>query len=583
MENRLPAEVIDLVYENTDILTKYLNNRLTNTEIETQGNDIWSEAFRQDWQGDLNLLPQDGFPTALTGLCNVQTRSMYERLCQHRPDLAGISDSFKVYLRADTRYGYFSKSDHRPIVLLDDDDDVEIGLGTPLVNYEKPVYEDVLSKPVIQIAMRQCWIEDLQPLIKMNRNRLFLLALKMRHDELAMKLVKDWGIVVVGNIMVDDFVECMEEIGKCGHLRLLMHLNSQNVMYWNLSHPGDSVMRRIIKGAMETGQLAILRYIQQEFSGTLHFTNAISVQRTFNYEPFKTHFFDCWEWNVDVCNNRNVVCDTLLVVKTLDEARRVIHKLGHQHVSYRFLLHAALNSNPETFKYLWDHRNPGELDLLLNETDGNTAKFKLLNSFPVELLNFEAVRLYHGHNPGPEKVIQLFYAAAERSDLDVVQYLYSTGDIVLEDPLFTLAIQERNLNVIKLFGDSGPRGALADINTAALSGNIDAVKFFHKHCCEETKNTTTGSCGNIACRKLAATAFRSAASKGDFEMVMFFIENGRDDCNLEEGLCEAIRCGRFRLVRYFYALGVTELMKDKSVLADVKNWLAIKSGKGKMA
>ncbi|KAJ3278227.1 hypothetical protein HDU76_009976, partial [Blyttiomyces sp. JEL0837] len=116
------------------------------------------------------------------------------------------------------------------------------------------------------------------------------------------------------------------------------------------------------------------------------------------------------------------------------------------------------------------------MEAMRAETDSNIAKFKLLGASPIELLNFDAVRFYHSHGPKPERVLELFYAAAERGDLDVVEYLYSTGDIALEDSLFTRAIQEKNLNVIKLF--DGSRGDAVDINTAALCGNLDAVKFF---------------------------------------------------------------------------------------------------------
>ncbi|KAJ3279305.1 hypothetical protein HDU76_009551, partial [Blyttiomyces sp. JEL0837] len=194
MDKWLPTELIDLIFENTDILTKYLNNRFNITEVKAKGNDIWSEAFRQDWAGNLHLLPQDGLPTALTGLCNVKSRSMYERLCQHRPDLAGIPDSIKIYLRYNNQYGYFSAYDHRPI-LLAEDDEIDIVLSTSLPYYRQQVYENVLSTSLIQIAMRQCWFKDLEPLIKINHKRLFLLAIKMGHEDLVMKMIQDWGLV----------------------------------------------------------------------------------------------------------------------------------------------------------------------------------------------------------------------------------------------------------------------------------------------------------------------------------------------------------------------------------------------------
>ncbi|KAJ3332133.1 hypothetical protein HDU76_001167 [Blyttiomyces sp. JEL0837] len=464
MDKCLPTELIDLIFDKTDILTRCINNRLTAADLKSKGNEIWIEAFRQHWSGDLDLLPQDGFPTALTGLCNVKCRSMYDRLCQYRPDFAGITDSLKVYLQANKRYGYFSITDHRPIILLDDGDEIELGRATPLPSCTKQVYENVLSTPLIHIAMRQCWIKDLEPLIKINHNRLFLLAIKMGHEDLANKMFAEWGIVAIRTIHPEAYLEYLEEIVRNGMLRLLMHLQLlPNGIYSNIRNPQGSVLRKLITTAMEAGQLSILQYIEQQFRGTPDFTRSISPRI---HEPFRSESLGCWEWIVDICNNLNIICDTLLVVKSLDEARRVIDKLGNRPIGYAFLEHAARNSNPETFKYLWLHRNPNELDLLpgrlrddlmttmRNETDSDTARFKLIASSPVESLTFDAVQFYHRHSGKPDRLIKLFYYAAEHGNLDVVQNLYSTRNIILDDPLFTRAMEEKNfnVNVIKFFG-----------------------------------------------------------------------------------------------------------------------------------
>ncbi|KAJ3328484.1 hypothetical protein HDU76_009884 [Blyttiomyces sp. JEL0837] len=599
MERWLPPELIHLVYEHTDILTKYLNNRLTltTTEQTTKAeNDIWNEAFHQDWAGDLRLLPQHAFPTALTGLCNnVQTRSMYNRLCKHRPDLAEIvPDAIKIYLHYNNQYGYFSASDHRPILLADDDDQIDIDLSsTSLPYYRKQVYENVLSTPLIHIAMRQCWFQDLKPLINIHPKRLFLLAINMRHEDLAMKMITDWQLVVFDELpRLSDFMNGMEEIGRTGSLRFVKFIMTQKNSLPTYQGRQYFLYRRIMHGAMESGRLSVLQYIQREFGETTSFSDAFTrtIRDPQNYKCFTTKSLHCWEWSVDICIKLGVKCDALVTVKNIDEAQWVVHKLGNQPMRYEFLRHAAQQSNADTFKYLWNHRNhhvyglPGifRIDMATTmaiEMNSDTAKVKLIDHSPFGWLNVDTVGFYRSHQPRRKRILDMFYSAAANGNLDVVEYLYETGDIVLEDPLFTLAIQEKNLNVIKLFGCC--RCVVVNINTAALRGNLEAVKFFHQHCCNET--TMTKTCGNTVCRKLASQAFCSAASNGDFDMVMFFIENRREDCNFEEGLCEAIKCGSFRLVRYFYyGLGVTEL-KDKDVLADVENWLAVQSAKGNMA
>ncbi|KAJ3283769.1 hypothetical protein HDU76_008404, partial [Blyttiomyces sp. JEL0837] len=482
--------------------------------------------------------------------------------------------------------GYFSESDHRPILLLDDNDELDTVLET--IPYDpNPVCKNVLSSPLIHIAMRQCWMEDLQPLIRINRHRLFLLAIKMRHEELAMKMAIEWGLIdITSTPLCCEFKEGMEELGRTGSLTFLMFVMRQRDLGNNWDTILSLVLRKIIHGAMEASRLSFLRFIQREYGKTPTLSDAFGQPQL--YECFITESWDCWEWTVDVCNSFNLPCDTLLVVKNIDKARRVVQKLGgNQTIGYQFLRHAANYSNHETFEYLWNHRNRNEFGSLSlgNETNSDNARFKLIDVFLYfDILTVDAVRFYHSQQPRRNKIVDIFYSIARQGNLDVVEYLYSTGDIVLDNPLFIRAIKERNLNVIKLFG--GSRG-LGNINTAASRGNLDAVKFFHQNCCDETTGNNTNSdgaktCVNMACRKMAAMAFGSAALRGDFEMVTFFIENAREDCSLEKGLSVAIKCGSFRLVRYFYGLGVTEL-KDNGVLADVEKWLVSKDGKGKMA
>ncbi|KAJ3310366.1 hypothetical protein HDU76_003395, partial [Blyttiomyces sp. JEL0837] len=125
----LPPETKESIWEHADVLTLYLNNRLTIDEIEEKATDIWTCAFEQDWKGDLNKLPSFGFPTADNALCKVTSRSMYERICNIRPhlrfDIYGTSrDLIKVFLVNNLRYGWISRQGV-PVIALDDDDEIE--------------------------------------------------------------------------------------------------------------------------------------------------------------------------------------------------------------------------------------------------------------------------------------------------------------------------------------------------------------------------------------------------------------------------------------------------------------------------
>ncbi|KAJ3285582.1 hypothetical protein HDU76_008115, partial [Blyttiomyces sp. JEL0837] len=88
MEGRLPTEIINVIFHHCDPLAQLLNNRFSESEIDdAKATSIWNEAFDQDWPGNLDLLPQHGFPSIRNGLGNVKSRSMYDRLCEIRPDL----------------------------------------------------------------------------------------------------------------------------------------------------------------------------------------------------------------------------------------------------------------------------------------------------------------------------------------------------------------------------------------------------------------------------------------------------------------------------------------------------------------
>ncbi|KAJ3286102.1 hypothetical protein HDU76_008025 [Blyttiomyces sp. JEL0837] len=163
-----PTGLIDIIFsKHADILTRYLNITLSNEEIENRASDIWNEAFDENWTGDLTLLPKDGLPTALTGLCTVESRSMYDRHCKLRPDLTGISDDLKVFLHNDYWYGRYARYPYyRPIILLDDD---EVPKPTDKSNsayHVGDIFDSVISKRIapslIQIAMRHCWIDEFE-------------------------------------------------------------------------------------------------------------------------------------------------------------------------------------------------------------------------------------------------------------------------------------------------------------------------------------------------------------------------------------------------------------------------------------
>ncbi|KAJ3404389.1 hypothetical protein HDV05_007224, partial [Chytridiales sp. JEL 0842] len=77
------------IFEFSDALTLYLNGRLEgDTSSVAVANQIWKAAFEIDWPEDLSRLPKEGFPDVFTGLLQVRSRDLYDRLCLLKPHLS---------------------------------------------------------------------------------------------------------------------------------------------------------------------------------------------------------------------------------------------------------------------------------------------------------------------------------------------------------------------------------------------------------------------------------------------------------------------------------------------------------------
>ncbi|KAI8923839.1 hypothetical protein BC831DRAFT_551818, partial [Entophlyctis helioformis] len=95
-----PAEIHALILKAAGPLTRFLCGLLGDKRrIDyTTRLQLWTEAFKMDWQGDLALLP-DVKLTADNGLLLAHSRSMYDRLCKrfplHTEPFYSSSDAYK--------------------------------------------------------------------------------------------------------------------------------------------------------------------------------------------------------------------------------------------------------------------------------------------------------------------------------------------------------------------------------------------------------------------------------------------------------------------------------------------------------
>ncbi|KAJ3316875.1 hypothetical protein HDU76_001503, partial [Blyttiomyces sp. JEL0837] len=201
-DDRLPTEIKDAIFAETDILTRYLNGLLTEDDIENNATEIYCEAFRQDWDGDLSLLPQDqGFPKMdEDGLLLIRSRSMYQRVCQIQPDLSidnpKMKQRFDVFCLDHPRYGYFVGRGAEVQFLVDKEDEYILDSLDPNTTLFRDGWSPYINNPIesmkpclLQIALRNCWIDLLEPWISMNPRNMALMALGLRHLDLLVYLV----------------------------------------------------------------------------------------------------------------------------------------------------------------------------------------------------------------------------------------------------------------------------------------------------------------------------------------------------------------------------------------------------------
>ncbi|KAJ3275991.1 hypothetical protein HDU76_010567, partial [Blyttiomyces sp. JEL0837] len=92
-----PNEIKLQIYDHCDALTLFLNNLLTEDQIESiYGTKIWDAAFQMDWTGDLSILPQHHFPTTHQSLIHVHSKRLYQLLCEMKPSLTAYTNSAEV-------------------------------------------------------------------------------------------------------------------------------------------------------------------------------------------------------------------------------------------------------------------------------------------------------------------------------------------------------------------------------------------------------------------------------------------------------------------------------------------------------
>ncbi|KAJ3332580.1 hypothetical protein HDU76_013757 [Blyttiomyces sp. JEL0837] len=527
--DRNPPEIITAILNSSDFLTRYLNNNLTKTEIQQHATEIWNEAFKQDWPGDLASLPSFGFPTATTGLCNVHTKSMLNRLRLLRPDLdirnpGMVQDSVQITFRNNTNFGWFPDDGSAPIVLLDFTDTVEPG-GAPIFNRIVSLERgfNSLSTNLLHISMRQCWLEDLELYITDNPMTMAKYAIHGDHFDL-LKYLADTTKSVDLAMLPIGFAESYVTVAKNNNLDMFMYLHEKGCF---VADDGDR--RWLLTQLVTMGRPKFLHYI--------HGSQMVSNQEVVDVLSTGNHIvtdLDFWEWLLDTfCSQRFDICELAPIASDLKSAERIVAKLGTVNLS--ILTMNAYQTSEEAFRYLWQHRSDPDPIMFrpdIHNLEADIALWKL-----ADLTNVRNARICS---------LDAYRRAHENGRVPNCNQRFIRFPILLKNLSLLQAIHE----VCKC---PTLKFSCKDMDFALNSENMEAVKFLHE-------NRSEG------CSK---KAFLTCIQDGLLESVKVLYEHRRVECNLEEGLDLAVRSGHLNVVKYLVQMGGNVV--HESLIGCIKN------------
>ncbi|KAJ3330021.1 hypothetical protein HDU76_006644 [Blyttiomyces sp. JEL0837] len=423
MESRFPPEVINMVFNNCDPLTQLINNRLSESQIQSKATDIWNEAFEQDWAGDLKLLPANGFPTVLTGLCKMKSRTMYHRLCRLRPDLAGISDELKVFLHDTYWYGRFSFSpDFRPMVLLDDND--------------KLVDVDAMTDTDLLICI---------PAIGQHGNFEMLKFLEDRHH--------DWNALLRDNLST-----LVEQSMESGHVNILHHIepmlddvnindirrragySTKHLDCWKWDAELCQKYNLTFKTQLLVTSLAQAKYVAANLGPhSLDYENLDYIARNANFEAF-----DClWSHRSDDFLSDE---DNYLEPTWLEEFPR------------------RSADGVSAMIFILDNHNFDDTDIC-------------------HTVSLEAIKLLFTHKPQSLNLELFLDSAISYGNIEVVEFCLQHRAVPLRGYFLDDALNfNKQIRVAEMLYEYGcPFPTRFGIDDAAADGDLDVIKFLHTH------------------------------------------------------------------------------------------------------
>ncbi|KAJ3294901.1 hypothetical protein HDU76_006911 [Blyttiomyces sp. JEL0837] len=231
----LPIEIKSYIISKCDSFTRYLNNDITDEELEQNGNEIWNIVFQMDLVDfDLKLLRLHYLPKIYNGLALVRSEQMYQNLCQLKPDLFDTG-SLEKYLIDEYCWDYWTTASFEILIYTD-------------------CYQGLvdLSDRLIHIPLRRLWVHCFPEWFQnMDWSRLFTVACHFGHVEFARYLLKGVdNYDDASDFLRDVGLACLELAVNSGHgdiVRLLISFKS----YYTGEKCKSALKRACEKGSSE--------------------------------------------------------------------------------------------------------------------------------------------------------------------------------------------------------------------------------------------------------------------------------------------------------------------------------------------
>ncbi|KAJ3310368.1 hypothetical protein HDU76_003397 [Blyttiomyces sp. JEL0837] len=539
---------------------------------------------------------------------------MYNQLCSLRPDLRFDIDgsnlnTLKVLLVDDVRYGFFKGC--KPIITLDDEDLTLLQEEDRVsVFAEKSVmvvesYFDGLKSCLIHIAMRQCWIDLLEPWISKYPQKLANFAVKYNHLILLKYLVDDIQTVNLMDLLQDSpgcdnsfrskystsprlwpFV-AKEALDK-GHgtLDLYRYLRSKGVLNESQRSIYEWTEDRIYT-LIIYNQLDLLRYLHEHVIPHKKMSSFLT-----RYYPTKTNNFELYEWVYNTFPQTQT-SKLFLVVDNVKTARLLVTRFP-DNVTEKTLIASSRNADIDSFSILWNHHESRHsmISTELPQEDSMSALLRLSKEQP---MNAKIFRLFHEYgNPDcslpnhgarypdagfeSDNFLKTFYEVCGKREqimsetfdlryfagfrIDVIKYLHSIGSRAFNVKTIEYACMNGNLEVVKFLNENRTEGCTGNAMTVAVhQGYSDCVKYLHE------KMGLAPSTYDVVV----------AAHAGYFEIVKYVKENVKGVLFPPAVMDAAASCGSLRIVKYLHENGKVECTMQ-ALFACISKWKDSKVG-----